>query len=113
MATTNTVTAEKFACFVRQLPWERGATLIMDTHKTAAVRAAFAERGYSVAYCPPYSPDMNPIENVFSFVKSVYRKSHADPDVERRVEAAMRSVRPDLQRRCFDHLRGLLLRPSA
>ena len=34
-------------------------------HKVAGVREAIQAAGASVLYLPPYSPDLNPIENVY------------------------------------------------
>ena len=46
----------------------------LSTHKTLAVEAAFARQGIRVLYLPPYSPDLNPIENLWSKVKTLMRK---------------------------------------
>jgi transposase len=50
-----------------------GDTVIMDnlgSHKSRAVRDAIAERGAHLLFLPPYSPDLNPIENFFSKLKA-------------------------------------------
>ena len=47
--------------------------VIMDnlsTHKVAGVREAIASAGARLEYLPPYSPDLNPIENLWSKVKA-------------------------------------------
>jgi len=49
-----------------------GDVVIMDnlnSHKVAGVRPAIEARGASVLYLPPYSPDLNPIEQVFAKFK--------------------------------------------
>lgn len=49
-----------------------GQTVVMDnlsSHKTRAVRAAFAEAGVGVLYLPRYSPEYNPIELCWAGVK--------------------------------------------
>ena len=54
-----------------------GDIVVMDnlqSHKVAGVRQAIAAAGASVVYLPPYSPDFNPIEQVFAKVKSILRK---------------------------------------
>jgi transposase len=51
---------------------QRGDVVIMDnlaTHKVAGVREAIEEAGARLEYLPPYSPDLNPIENLWSKVK--------------------------------------------
>jgi transposase len=53
-----------------------GDTVIMDnlsSHKRAAIRVAIEAAGASVRFLPPYSPDLNPIEQVFSKLKALLR----------------------------------------
>ena len=53
-----------------------GDILILDnlsSHKRAGVREAVEVRGARVVYLPPYSPDLNPIELVFSKLKWLIR----------------------------------------
>jgi transposase len=50
--------------------------VIMDnlaTHKVAGVRQAIEGAGAQLLYLPPYSPDFNPIENLWSKVKQILR----------------------------------------
>lgn len=46
----------------------------LQSHKVAGVRQAIEAAGASVVYLPPYSPDFNPIEQVFAKVKAILRK---------------------------------------
>lgn len=41
-------------------------------HKTIVVKEFLESHQIEVVYLPPYSPDLNPIENFFSMVKSRY-----------------------------------------
>jgi transposase len=55
-----------------------GDVVILDnlsSHKVAGVRAAIEARGASVLYLPPYSPDLNPIEQVFAKFKWLIRSA--------------------------------------
>ena len=57
-----------------------GDIVIMDnlgSHKGAAVRAAIEAVGAHLLYLPPYSPDLNPIEQVFAKLKALLRKAAA------------------------------------
>ena len=45
----------------------------LNSHKVVGVREAIAARGALLAYLPPYSPDLNPIEPVFAQVKGLLR----------------------------------------
>ncbi len=54
-----------------------GDIVIMDnlgSHKVAGVREAIEARGAAVWYLPPYSPDLNPIEQAFAKLKALLRK---------------------------------------
>ena len=47
----------------------------LSAHKVAGVREAIEAVGASVAYLPPYSPDLNPIELVFAKLKWLLRSA--------------------------------------
>jgi len=74
---------EIFLAYVRQflcptLP--PGDTVILDnlsSHKVAGVAAAITASGPRLRYLPPYSPDLNPIEKLFSKLKARLRKAAA------------------------------------
>lgn len=68
---------------------KRGDTVILDklgAHKVAGVREAIQAAGAKLLYLPPYSPDLNPIEQVFAKLKADLRKAAARtlPDQRRR-----------------------------
>jgi transposase len=55
-----------------------GQIVIMDnlsSHKVAGVREAIEAAGARVLYLPPYSPDLNPIEQLFAKLKAMLRKA--------------------------------------
>jgi len=57
-----------------------GDVVAMDNlaaHKVAGVREAILAAGASVLYLPPYSPDLNPIEQLFAKLKALLRKAGA------------------------------------
>jgi len=57
-----------------------GDVVVMDnlgSHKGAAVRTAIEAVGAHLLYLPPYSPDLNPIEQVFAKLKALLRKTAA------------------------------------
>jgi transposase len=67
-----------------------GDLVILDNlpaHKTAAVRAAFERNRIHYQYLPPYSPDLNPIENAFSKLKRLVRSA-----AERTVEGLWNAI---------------------
>jgi transposase len=77
------VNKETFATYIEQ--WmvpalEPGDILIIDNlpaHKSARVAAAVEGAGCSLVYLPSYSPDLNPIENMWSKVKASIRAAAA------------------------------------
>lgn len=57
-----------------------GGVFVIDnlpTHKSGAVRAAIERADAISLYLPPYSPDLNPIENAFAKLKTLLRKAAA------------------------------------
>ena len=55
-----------------------GDIVIMDNlaaHKVAGIREAIEARGAELRYLPPYSPDLNPIEQAFAKLKALLRKA--------------------------------------
>jgi transposase len=74
------INGETFLAYVEQAlvpTLAAGDIVIMDnlgSHKVAGVREAIEAAGASLCYLPPYSPDFDPIEQVFAKLKSILRK---------------------------------------
>ena len=69
---------------------KRGDFVIIDNlpaHKGAAVERLIASARATLLYLPKYSPDLNPIEQVFSKLKALLRKA-----AERSVPALCRRI---------------------
>jgi len=49
----------------------------LSAHKGGRVRELLQRRGCELLYLPPYSPDLNPIEEAFSKVKGLMRRAEA------------------------------------
>jgi transposase len=77
------MTGEWFLAYVEQVlvPTLRpNDVVILDNlpaHKGLAARLAIEAVGARLLFLPPYSPDFNPIENAFSKLKSILRKTAA------------------------------------
>jgi transposase len=83
-----------------------GDVVVMDNlpaHKPAAVRAAIEAMGADLRYLPPYSPDLNPIEQVFAKVKHWLRMAQARSigAIHEHVGRLVRAVDP---RECRNYL---------
>src|SRR5258708_7170472 len=68
--------------------------VIMDNlpaHKVAGVTDTIEAVGATAFYLPPYSPDLNPIEQVFSKLKALLRKAaeRTVPKLWRRIRALL------------------------
>lgn len=87
------INGRSFTAYVEQvlLPTlSPGDIVIMDnlgSHKSQAVRRAIRKAGARLFFLPPYSPDLNPIEQVFAKLKTLIRKAG-----ERTVEATWRRI---------------------
>lgn len=87
------VNGRSFLAYVEQIPVPTltpGDVVVMDnlgSHKTQAVRKAIRAVGAKLFFLPPYSPDLNPIEQMFSKIKTLLRKAE-----ERTVTATWKRI---------------------
>ena len=87
------INGESFLAYVEQVlvpTLKHGDIVIMDnlgSHKGKAVRRAIRAAGARLFFLPPYSPDLNPIEQVFAKLKTLLRKA-----AERTVEATWQRI---------------------
>ncbi len=76
-------TGDRFLTYLKDvlIPTLRpGDIVVMDnlrTHHIQAVGELLHDAGADVLYLPPYSPDFNPIEKLWSKVKAILRKFRA------------------------------------
>ena len=74
---------ESFRAYVEQclVPTLRqGDIVILDnlaSHKVAGIKHAIEAAGAELRYLPAYSPDLNPIEQLFAKIKALLRKAAA------------------------------------
>jgi transposase len=77
------IDGESFLAYVEQsvVPTlQQGDIVVMDnlsSHKVAGVREAIEAAGAELRYLPAYSPDLNPIEQLFAKLKALLRKAAA------------------------------------
>lgn len=75
------INGQSFLAYVREIlvPTLRPRDIVvldnLGSHKSDAVRQAIRDAGASRVFLPPYSPDLNPIEQVFSKIKTLLRKA--------------------------------------
>ena len=87
------INGQSFLAYVEQIlvpALKPGDIVIIDnlgSHKGKAVRRVIRAAGAKLFYLPPYSPDLNPIEQAFAKLKTLLRKA-----AERTIEATWRRI---------------------
>ena len=87
------INGRSFRAYVEQFlvpTLKPGDIVILDnlgSHKGQAVRDAIRKAGAKLFFLPPYSPDLNPIEQVFAKLKTLLRKA-----AERTVDATWKRI---------------------
>lgn len=75
------INGERFRAWVEQFlapTLSPGDLVVMDnlpSHKVAGISDAIKATGATLLYLPPYSPDLNPIEQVFAKLKGLLRSA--------------------------------------
>jgi len=90
------------------------AIVVMDnlgSHKTPAVQRLITQANASLMYLPPYSPDYNPIEQMWSKVKNHLKtvKARTKEDLWQAVAEGLETITPDdAQGFFFDCVVGII-----
>jgi transposase len=111
LAVVGATTQVIFESYVEQVlapTLESGQIVILDNlaaHKSLRAKELVEARGCELMYLPPYSPDLNPIEEAFSKIKGTLRRVEARTR-ETLIEAlgaAISAVSPSDARSFFEH----------
>jgi transposase len=111
MTLDGAMTGDWFVAYVEQVlvpELQPGDVVVLDNlaaHKRAEARELIERAGCALIFLPAYSPDLNPIERMFSKLKAALRKAAARA-VEALIDAmgeALRSVTPTDIRGWFAH----------
>jgi len=102
---------EAFVAYVEQVlipALPPGAIVVMDnlsSHRTPAVECLLRQAGFELRYLPPYSPDFNPIEQMWAKVKASLRaaKARTQEELWRAIAQALGQVTPQDVRGFFYH----------
>jgi transposase len=105
------MTGELFVAYIEQFlapTLKPGDIVIMDNlpaHKVGGVAEAIKARGATVRYLPPYSPDLNPIEQMFAKLKALLRKAavRTIPELWDKIGELIESFKTD---ECANYLRN-------
>jgi transposase len=87
------INGESFKAYVEQIltpTLKPGDVVVLDnlgSHKSSAIRQMVRAVGARLLFLPPYSPDLNPIEQVFAKFKHLMRRA-----AERTMEASWKRI---------------------
>jgi transposase len=111
LAVEGPTTREVFEAYLKEVlvpSLKPGQVVVMDnlsSHKGSQIRQIIEEGGCELIYLPPYSPDLNPIEEAFAKLKALLRRAEARTR-EALMEAmgrALDAVTANDARGFFDH----------
>lgn len=102
---------EVFTAYLEQVlcpQLQPGDVVIMDNlsaHKVAGIRELIEARGAQLLYLPPYSPDLNPIEQAWSKFKQFLRsaKARTVEALEQAITEALKTITADNATAWFRH----------
>lgn len=111
VVTDGAVNSDIFESFVRHvlLPeLKPGDVVVMDnlsSHKGVRIRELIESKGAQLSYLPPYSPDLNPIEMVFSKVKQLLRSlaCRTQQSLWRSMQSVLDAVTASDAINCYQH----------
>lgn len=114
MALVGSIDGSAFETFIEQFlcpTLRQGDVVMMDrlgAHMGPEVRRAIERAGAKLLYLPPYSPDLNPIEEMWSKVKEHLRsvKPRTQEELIDAIGDALRSVSAADARGYFRHRGG-------
>ncbi len=105
------INGERFLAYVEQFlapTLKPNDIVVLDnlgSHKGKAVRNAIKAAGARVLFLPKYSPDLNPIEQVFAKLKSLLRKA-APRTLEAVSEAIAQALSAISPNECANYVRN-------
>ncbi len=84
-----------------------GEIVVMDnlsSHKSPEIREMIEAAGAELWYLPPYSPDLNPIEKMWSKVKTFLRgtKARGTEELYQAIRQALQKIKPQDARGWFE-----------
>lgn len=105
------INGESFKAYVEQIlvpTLSPGDIVIMDnlgSHKGGVIRKLIRAAGARLFFLPPYSPDLNPIEQVFAKIKTLLRKAE-ERTIDGIVERIGRLLQAITPTECANYLRN-------
>jgi transposase len=105
------INADVFEAFVEQvlLPQLKGGDVVildnLSSHKRSRTRELIESAGAKLLFLPPYSPDLNPIEMVFSKLKQLLRSlaCRTREALWEAMQSVLDQISPSDAAHCFRH----------
>lgn len=103
---SNTLVFETFVEQILVPELQPGDVVILDnlaSHKSDRTKTLIASAGAELRFLPPYSPDLNPIEKIFSKLKSILKRlePRTRPKLWDAIAQAIRQITPFDCKNCF------------
>lgn len=106
-----TLDKEIFCAYIEQqlAPWLDDDDIVLldncTVHSAKVVKDTLKKCGVNFWFLPKYSPDFNPIELMWAYIKSILRKLKARTldELEAALKTAFDAVTPDLIKSWFSH----------
>jgi transposase len=104
------INGERFLAYVEQFlvpTLTPGDVVVLDnfgSHKGKAVRRAIRAAGARLLFLPKYSPDLNPIEQVFAKLKTLLRKAAA-PTIDAVSDAVAQILATYFRAECANYIK--------
>ncbi len=103
------VTSDDYLEFIKMLNI-RKRTLFQDNariHHSIKVKTYCSSKNINLIYNPPYSPEFNPIENLFSKLKTLFRKmEHIDIIFE--IKDLIKKITTSNLKNCYNHTEKII-----
>jgi transposase len=111
MTVASATDGDVFHAYVEQVlcaTLQAGDVVVMDNlsaHKVAGIRELIEARGAQLVYLPPYSPDLNPIEQAWSKFKQFLRaaKARTAEALDQAITEALKTITADNAHAWFRH----------
>lgn len=102
------VNTDIFNDFIAGIP-SNNSYLLMDNvafHKTEKVTKSMEEKGFKALYTSPYSPEWNPVEMFFSYLKRAYRKFYNERTIaiKERIQHIIKSIDSSIFNGWYQHV---------
>lgn len=100
------INSEYYSDFIKNLNCQN-KILIMDNvkfHKSKKVKDSASFKNNEIIFIPPYSPQYNPIEEVFSKIKHVYKKlCYTQLNVHNKILKSINSITSNNLKKYYEH----------